>query len=297
VILVSRIGFRSVHGELRATGRRTAADTVRTIASRPTSTRRLPSPLPREPFYRLVVAVALAVVRLFGWKIRTSGESNLPARGPAIIASNHVAHLDFVFLGIAARERSRLVRFMAMREVFDHRIGGPLVRWMHHIPVDRDGHAAAALAPALRALKKGEVVGLHPEGSMSRSFVPMAGKSGAARLAIDSGAPLIPAAVWGSQRILPHGRRPRFPRGVAVVVRFGAPIVAPPGADAGEVTRTLMARIGELVDEAMADYPQRPRDDADLWWVPAHLGGDAPTPAEAAVAHAARVARRRASAR
>lgn len=242
-----------------------------------------------------MVALALAVIRYFHWDVRTSGEGFVPVEGPGIIASNHVGHLDFVFLGIAARERGRLVRFMAMREVFDHRVAGPVVRWMRHIRVDRDGDAAASLAPALAALRAGEMIGLHPEGAMSWSFVPMAGKSGAARLAIESGAPLIPAAVWGSQRILPHGRRPRYPRGVAVVVRFGAPITVPPDADPADVTETLMARVRELVDEAMAGYPQAPRGDADRWWVPARLGGTAPTQAEAAQAHAARVAARRAA--
>jgi 1-acyl-sn-glycerol-3-phosphate acyltransferase len=185
---------------------------------------------------------------------------------------------------------------MAMREVFDHRVSGPLVRWMRHIRVDRDGDAAASMHAALDALRAGEVIGLHPEGGMSWSFVPMAGKSGAARLAIESGAPLIPAAVWGSHRILPHDkRRPRLPRGVAVSVRFGPPIPVGPGAEPGEVTTTLMARIGELVEGALADYPQTPRGQADRWWVPAHLGGTAPTEAEAAQAHAARVAARKAA--
>jgi 1-acyl-sn-glycerol-3-phosphate acyltransferase len=244
-----------------------------------------------------VVALALAVIRLLRWDVRTSGEGFVPVEGPGIIASNHIGHLDFVFLGIAARERGRLVRFMAMREVFDHRVSGPLVRWMRHIRVDRDGDAAASVGSALAALRAGEVIGLHPEGAMSWSFVPMPGKSGAARVAMESGAPLIPAAIWGSQRILPHGRRPRYPRGVAVVVRFGAPISVPPDADPGEVTASLMARIGELVDQAMAEYPQTPRGEADRWWVPARMGGTAPTEAEAATAHAARVAARKAAAR
>jgi 1-acyl-sn-glycerol-3-phosphate acyltransferase len=130
---------------------------------------------------------------------------------------------------------------------------------------------------------------------MSRSFVPVAGKSGAARLAIETGVPLIPAAVWGSQRILARGRRPRYPRGVSVLVIYGPPVPVPPGADAAELTATLMARIGELVDRAAAGYPQAPRGEADRWWLPTHLGGTAPTEAEDAARHVARVAARRAA--
>ncbi len=235
------------------------------------------------------------MIRLLRWEIRTSGEEHLPTEGRAIIASNHVAHLDFVFLGVAARERGRLVRFMAMREVFDHRIAGPLVRGMRHIRVDRDGDAAASLDRAATALRHGEVVGLHPEGRMSRSLVPSPGKSGAARLAIETGAPLFPAAVWGSQRILARGRRPRYPRGVSVVVAFGPPVPVAQDADATELTALLMARIGELVDRAVAEYPQAPSGDADRWWLPSHLGGTAPTVAEDEAMHAERVAARRAA--
>ncbi|MFN2543192.1 MAG: lysophospholipid acyltransferase family protein [Actinomycetota bacterium] len=231
----------------------------------------------REPVYRTVVAAALAWIRAMGWKVVVSGEEHVPKTGPAIIASNHVGYLDFVFLGVAARERGRLVRFMAMQEAFGHWLGGPLLRGMHHIPVDRSkGQGAAALSNALRALEAGEVIGLHPESRISRTLRPGAAKSGAARMAIASGAPLIPAAVWGTQRLLARGRRPRLPRGVAITVKLGPPIEVDGSDDAGEVTTRLMDRIGELVDAAMISNPQRPRHSGEAWWWPARLGGTAP---------------------
>ena len=147
------------------------------------------------------------------------------------------------------------------------------------------------MRPALRALQGGEVVGIHPEGGMSRSFVPAPGKSGAARLAIESGAPLIPAAVWGSQRILSPGHRPKWPRGV--VVPWGSARRSSRGSDAAAVTDSLMRSIGELVARAAEDYPQHPRNRADRWWLPAHLGGTAPTVEQGLALSAAASAKRR----
>jgi 1-acyl-sn-glycerol-3-phosphate acyltransferase len=249
-----------------------------------------------EPVYRLVIGAALAVFRLMRWDVRVTGLEHLPKRGPAIVAANHVGYLDFAFVGLGAYRRGRLVRFMAMKEVFGHWLGGPLLRAMRHIPVDREGDAGASLRPALRALRSGEVVGIHPEGGMSRSFVTAPGKSGAARLAIESGAPLLPVSVWGSQRILAPGRR-RFPRGVVVTVSFGEPIECGPRSDPKVVTSLLMDRIGREVERATRSYPQSPRNSEDRWWLPAHLGGSAPTAEEGLAMSRAASARRRAARR
>lgn len=244
--------------------------------------------------YRPIVAGTLGVFRVMGWDIRTTGLEHIPARGPAIIAANHIGYLDFAFLGMGAHRRGRLVRFMAMGEAFGHWLGGPLLRGMRHIPVDREGDARASLGLALGALRGGEIVGIHPEGGMSRSFVPAPGKSGAARLAIESGVPLVPAAVWGSQRIMASGRTPRWPRDVVVMVSFGEPVEAGTASDPQEVTAALMDRIGVQVDRASRSYPQRPRGAADRWWLPAHLGGSAPTVEEGLAMSRAASAKRRA---
>jgi 1-acyl-sn-glycerol-3-phosphate acyltransferase len=227
--------------------------------------------------YRPIVLGTLGAFRVMGCDIRTTGLEHIPTTGPAIIAANHVGYLDFAFLGMGAHRRGRLVRFMAMKEAFGHWLGGPLLRGMRHIPVDREVDPAESLRLAIRALGQGEIVGIHPEGGMSRSFVPAPGKSGAARLAIESGAPLVPAAIWGSQRILSVGRRPRWPRDVVVTVSFGEPVESGRAADPQEVTAALMDRIGDQVDRQSRAYPQRPRGPGDRWWVPAHLGGTAPT--------------------
>ncbi|HXJ62694.1 MAG TPA: lysophospholipid acyltransferase family protein [Actinomycetota bacterium] len=247
-----------------------------------------------ELVYRPVVGAALATFRVMGWDVRTTGTEHIPTTGPAVIAANHIGYLDFVFLGMGAHRRGRLVRFMAMKEAFGHWLGGPLLRGMRHIPVDREGTPNSALRAAVGALRSGEVVGIHPEGGMSRSYVPAPGKTGAARMAIESGAPLVPTAVWGSQRILAAGHRPKWPRDVVVTVSFGPPIESGAGADPGEVTAELMANIGAQVDHAARAYPQHPRGPADRWWVPAHLGGTAPTVEEGLAMSRAASARRRA---
>src|SRR5918992_342073 len=105
-----------------------------------------------ELVYRPVIALALGIFKGMSWRIRTFGEENIPATGSAVLASNHVGYLDFVFVGAAARERGRLVRFMAKKEVFDHRIAGPLMRGMKHIPVDRFGDRRRAVELGVDAL-------------------------------------------------------------------------------------------------------------------------------------------------
>jgi 1-acyl-sn-glycerol-3-phosphate acyltransferase len=134
---------------------------------------------------------------------------------------------------------------------------------------------------------------MFPEGTISRSFVPRAGKTGAARMAMAAGVPLIPSAVWGSQRIITKGRPRNFERGVAISVAYDAPIAYDPDDDPGEVTKRLMEKVNDLVESLWATYPQQPAAPDDAWWLPAHLGGTAPT-IEAAEEMAARerVARR-----
>jgi 1-acyl-sn-glycerol-3-phosphate acyltransferase len=181
-----------------------------------------------EPVYRPVIGLALTVFRMMGWQIHVRGSEHIPATGSAVLAANHVGYLDFTFIGYGARERGRLVRFLAKKEVFEHRLSGPLMRGMRHIPVDRFGRATESLPVAVDSLRRGEVIGMFPEATISRSFVPRAGKSGAARIAMEGRAPLIPCAVWGSQRILTKGRPRNLQRGVAISVAFRPPL-APTG--------------------------------------------------------------------
>ncbi len=234
-----------------------------------------------EPVYRPVIGFALSLMKAFRWTVTTRGVEHIPAHGPAVIATNHVGYLDFVFVGAAARRRRRLVRFMAKQEVFDHPVAGPLMRGMKHIPADRFGKTELAIERSVEALKNGEIVGMFPEGTISRSFVPRTGKTGAVRMAMAVGAPLVPGAVWGSQRILTKGRPKNFERKIAITVDLAPPVEYTPVDDPGEVTERLMTRISELVERAETRYPELPQKPNGEWWIPAHLGGGAPTVEEA----------------
>lgn len=138
-----------------------------------------------ELVYRPVIGLALTVFKAMRWTVLARGIEHVPPTGPAVLATNHVGYLDFVFVGYAARERGRLVRFMAKHEVFAHPVAGPLMRGMKHIPADRYGRADTAVAHSIEALHRGEVIGMFPEGTISRAFVPRAGKTGAARIAME----------------------------------------------------------------------------------------------------------------
>jgi 1-acyl-sn-glycerol-3-phosphate acyltransferase len=230
-----------------------------------------------EPVYRTVVGVARGMIGSMGWDVIVDGAENIPREGPAIIATNHIGYLDFVFSGYAARDQGRLVRFLAKKEIFDKKGAGWLMRKMKHIPVDRFGAPNESFQAAVAALRAGEIVGMFPEATISPSFVPRPGKNGAVRMAQESGAPLVPAAIWGTHRILTKWRPKNFQRKVAVMVNVGKPLDLDPSHDPDEATQRLMAQINELLADAQARYPQQPASDEDRWWVPAHLGGSAPT--------------------
>lgn len=230
-----------------------------------------------EPVYRPVIGLALTLFKVMRWNIKTTGESHVPLSGPAVIATNHVGYLDFVFVGATARKRGRLVRFLAKHEIFAHPVAGPLMRGMKHIPVDRYGRAQDAIEASVGALRTGEVVGMFPEGTISRSFVPADGRSGAARMAMEAKAPLIPGAVWGTQRILTKGRPKNWQRNVTITVDLGEPIPYDETSDPDTVTKQMMEVIEGMVRRAAESYPDQPRGADDRWWLPTHLGGTAPT--------------------
>ena len=236
-----------------------------------------------EPVYTPVIGTCITAFKVMNWDVRVTGAEHIPVTGPGIVATNHVSYLDFIFVGFGVREQEkRRLRFLAKKEIWDNPIAGPMMRSMKHIPVDRGGRASESLAAAVQKLREGELIGMFPEATISRSFVPLPGKSGSARMAMETGAPIIPGAVWGTQRLWTKGRPRDFRRNVTVTVSFGPPVVYEPDEDPQAVTDRLMVAIGTLVDEAQRSYPDTPADDTDRWWVPAHLGGTAPTPEAAA---------------
>src|SRR5919112_2877477 len=243
----------------------------------------------RDRPYRVVIRVALVIFRLFRFRFDVRGSEHVPTTGGAIICSNHVSFFDFTFLGLGALPQHRLVRFMAKASVFDHWFAGRFMRAMQHIPVDRRA-GTAAFEAAVRALKDGEVVGVFPEATISTSFTVKDLKAGAARMAVDAGVPIIPAAVWGGHRVATKGHKDLRRRGVPVTVVLGEPLVAGPGEKPQALLRRTRAAMEALLDEAQRTYPDQPAGPDDRWWLPVHLGGTAPTPEEAAVTDSLRAA-------
>ena len=248
-----------------------------------------------ETVYPPVIAFAKTVFRALRIRFDITGADNVPKTGGAVMAINHIGYLDFTFAGLAAIPSGRLVRFMAKKEVFDHKISGPLMRGMKHIPVDRVAGGDSYQA-AVKALRAGEIVGVFPEATISQSFDLKQFKTGAARMAMEAGVPLLPLVVWGSQRIMTKGRKRDLTRGTPLRIVVGEPFTPDPAGDPVAVTAELKARMQTLLDEARSTYAGSPRTPEDTWWIPASLGGAAPTleAAEAAdrEVRAARAARR-----
>lgn len=246
---------------------------------------------PRETVYPPVIGFAKLVFKSLGIRFDVTGTKHVPPSGGAVLAINHTGYLDFTFAGLTVLPAGRLVRFMAKKEVFDHKVSGPLMRGMHHIAVDRSSGAESYQA-AVKSLAQGEIVGVFPEATISQSFDLKDFKTGAARMAMEAGVPLLPCVIWGSQRIMTKGRKRDLRRGQHVRIVIGEPFTPDPAADAVTVTAELKVRMSALLDEARATYQGRPYDGDDTWWIPASTGGTAPTLEEAAALDAAERERR-----
>ncbi|MDN4172282.1 lysophospholipid acyltransferase family protein [Nocardioides sp. SOB77] len=232
----------------------------------------------RDISYPPIIWSAKTAFRLLGQRFQLSGTEHVPREGGVLLAYNHVGYLDFIYGGLAANPSGRLVRFMAKKEIFDNAVGGPVMRSMHHIEVDR-GEGLASFNTAIDYLRAGEAVGIFPEATISRSFEVKEIKTGAVRIAAAAGVPLLPVALWGTQRMFTKDHPRDFSRGKTIAIRVGAPL-QPTGADPVAETAELHAAMASLLDETIREYPADEQPPGS-WWLPARLGGSAPTPEEA----------------
>ncbi len=150
-------------------------------------------------------------------KRRWRGGENIPETGGCVLAVNHISHLDPLTCAHFVYAYGRIVRFLAKAELFDVPVLGRIVRSAKQIPVYRlTTDASLSFTAAVAAVEDGECVIVYPEGTITRQpdLWPMTGKTGAARIALASGVPVIPVAQWGAHRILaPYAKRPHlFPR-------------------------------------------------------------------------------------
>jgi len=235
-----------------------------------------------ELVYPPVIGAARLLFRGLGLRLTVEGDRHIPQTGPVVIASNHVSFLDFAMVGLMARRSRRYVRFLARHEVWQHPVAAPLMRGMGHIPVDRSVPVAAFLRARAR-LRSGEAVGIFPEAGVSTSYTVRSLMPGAVALAAQTGAPLVPMAIWGPQRIFTAGLPRDLTRGRSVTLRAGAPVHLDRTADVWTQTQHLGGRLQVLLDDLQRRPGHQSGAGAPAPWHPAHLGGDAPTPDDARV--------------
>jgi 1-acyl-sn-glycerol-3-phosphate acyltransferase len=216
-------------------------------------------------WYRFVITVVKPLLLLLtkkDWR----GMDNVPLDGGIIVAANHVSELDPLVIGHFLYDRGRAPRFLAKAELFRK----PPMKWIvegaKQIPVSRHASdASAAIAPAVEALAAGECVLIYPEGSATRDpeLWPMKARTGVARVALTSGAPVIPIAMWGPEAILPYkARRPKlFPRRTMRVLA-GPPVDLSPYAGKPltaellyAATDAIMRRIADQLAELRGGVP------------------------------------------
>ena len=241
----------------------------------------------RDPWYDATVGLGRLVFAALGLERNVEGTEHLPRSGPVIVAAAHVAYPDFMTLAEAGRTRGRNLRFLTRHDVWNVPVARHAMTRMRHVPVDREAPAAAYLG-ARRLLREGEALGLFPEAGISHAYAVRALMPGAVALARETGAPIVPAAQWGIQRVWSVGRpvagrkpRPSLRRGRHNDLRFGPPLHVSPDADLGQATHALGVALTELLEELQQRPHHRPRVGERAPWYPAHLGGHAPDRREA----------------
>jgi 1-acyl-sn-glycerol-3-phosphate acyltransferase len=218
----------------------------------------------RDPWWTVGYWILGALFHLL-FRIRYVGRANIPREGGAILACNHVSVLDPVIIALGATTTGRAVRFLTAAEFFRRPLIGWGLRRIRQIPIRRGESDRRALAEAARIIRRGALAGIFPEGMLSADGRLLPGKRGVARIALASGAPLVPVGIWGTRARWPSGgirwQRPLRPR---VVVAFGPP-VEPRGdpddpADAQALTERIMEAIAEQVETARAAVEGRRRN-------------------------------------
>lgn len=232
-----------------------------------------------EPVYRGLAITANALYRATKTVNTYQGLDNIPARGGAVVAINHTGYVDFLPAAMGAVRVKRRIRFMIKAEMNDVWIVRTLISRSGTIPVNRQA-GAQSYHVAVDKLRDGQLVGVYPEATISRSFELKEFKSGAARMALEAQVPIIPTIVWGAHRRWTKDHRKDLRRNksaLRITVRFGAPL--PPIGTAAELDASLRDVMESMLYEVQEQYPHP----SGAWWVPARLGGAAPTPSEAAV--------------
>ena len=241
--------------------------------------RSLPSYEKRRPNFFWVLAALILPLWSCMVRYRFTPDSKLPNTGPFILAPNHYSEVDPLVMGAGVWHLGRLPRFMAKASLFKVPVLSWFLRASGQIPVERQGSARGAsigpIGAAGELLRREAGVIVYPEGTLTRDpdLWPMRGKTGAVRIALEQDVPLIPAASWGVQRIMPrYGRLSVFPR-KDVDVLVGEPVDLSPWRGMAltpvvlaEATEAVMAAITALLAQLRGETPPPGR------WDPADHG-------------------------
>ncbi|MCB5282367.1 MULTISPECIES: lysophospholipid acyltransferase family protein [Micrococcaceae] len=251
-------------------------------------------PRPNDGFYRVIVSTGRMLRRLFRIRVIVTGQEHLPApesrgggregrsrrvvpgRG-AVVAITHFGYLDFAFAEVLLWWRAKAqMRFLITQGAADHWFAGPAISAAGHIVVGY-GTGAHAYDAAVEKLRAGEIIAILPEAGVSRSFRVRECKTGAVRMAAEAGVPIIPVSVWGAHRLMTrnHGFSPARAWRAPVRIHVGEPVCVDPSQDARAATDSLRRSLQAGIDTCIADFPLDPAPGA--WWMPAALGGGAPT--------------------
>lgn len=189
-------------------------------------------------------------------RVEVVGLDNIPSDGPCIIAANHRSYVDPVVLAMVASRRGRKLRYLGKKEVFDAPGLGAFARAMGQIRVERGTGDLQAMEAAVDALQTGEAIGIFPQGTIPRGekfYEPVLfGKTGAVRLALETGAPIIPVALWDTERIWPRSSRVPGVVELATRVPTYARVGKPINVKLAASKREDKAELGRLTDKLMA---------------------------------------------
>lgn len=223
----------------------------------------------KPSFFWFLAALVLPLWSLMA-RYRLHGEP-LPRVGAVVLAPNHYSEIDPLVMGVATWKLGRAPRFLAKASLFRNPLLGWLLRSSGQIPVERHGASSHRALGAARALtEKGRLVIVYPEGTLTRDpdLWPMRGKTGAVRLALDYGIPLIPVAHWGTERLLPrYSKKIRLFRRTPIDILVGKPLNLDhwrgntDPARYAEATDALMNEIARLVGELRQQTPPDERWD------------------------------------
>jgi 1-acyl-sn-glycerol-3-phosphate acyltransferase len=188
----------------------------------------------------------------------------IPRDGPAIVACNHISYLDPLTNGEAVVRAGRRPRFLAKEELFRIPVVGRALAGAGQIPVSRGTRDRSSLDRAAAALDRGEVIVVYPEGTVTQreDGLPMEGKTGVVRLALRTGAPIIPMVSWGSRAVWQKTGRGSLKFGRPIWTTVGEPLELPPTPEGGQaalrqLTASVMDAITTLVIDLRDRYPRR----------------------------------------